>query len=79
MKIGDTIIVVKKFSFNKRYYNIGDKFKIVGDSDFRGWDIQDMNGNTIYETMMISDNFEELQLKELRKQKLDKINEVKDK
>jgi len=73
MKIDDIIVVIKEFEFNNRQYKVGDKFKIVGDSGFRGWDILDMNGNMIYETAMMSENFEELSIKDLRKQKLDKI------
>jgi len=77
MKIGDTLVVVIEFNFNNRQYKLGDKFKIVGNSGFRGWDIQDMNGNIIYEILMLSTHFKKLPLKELRKQKLDKINKVK--
>lgn len=67
-KLGDILIVVKPFDFNDRYYNKGDRFKIVGDSGFRGWNLEDMNGNRIDETRMISDHF--ISLREARDKKL---------
>lgn len=77
--IGDILVVIKPFDFNGRYYSKGDRFKIVGDSGFRGWDLEDMNGKRIDETAMIlylapnfsfakSDHF--ISLKEARDKKL---------
>jgi len=66
--IGDILIVIKPFDFNGRYYNKGDRFKVVGDSGFRGLDLEDMNGKRIDETAMISDHF--ISLKEDRDKKL---------
>jgi len=66
--IGDIVIVIKPFDFNGRYYNKGDRFKVVGDSGFRGLDLEDMNGKRIDETAMISDHF--ISLKEDRDKKL---------
>jgi hypothetical protein len=75
MKIGDTLIVVKDFWFNNRSYKIGNKFKIVGDSGQRGWDIEDSKGFIIYESVMISTYFESL-IKQ-RKQKLKQLETLK--
>lgn len=66
--IGDILIVIKPFDFNGRYYSKGDRFKVVGDSGFRGLDLEDMNGKRIDETRMISDHF--ISLKEARDKKL---------
>lgn len=66
--IGDILIVIKPFDFNGRYYNKGDRFKVVGDSGFRGLDLEDMNGKRIDETAMISDHF--IYLREARDKKL---------
>jgi len=66
--IGEILVVVKPFDFNGRYYNKGDRFKIVGDSGFRGWDLEDMNGNRVDESRMIHDHF--ISLKEARDKKL---------
>jgi hypothetical protein len=72
MKIGDIVVVVKDFEFNGRYYKIGDTFKIISDSGQRGWDIEDNNGNIIYETVMLSvENYKSL--KELRNERIDDI------
>jgi hypothetical protein len=67
-KLGDILVVVKPFEFNGRYYNKGDRFKIVGNSGFRGWDLEDMNGKRIDETAMMSGNF--ISLREARDKKL---------
>ena len=74
MKIGDKVIVTDGFFFNSRRYNVGDIFTIVGNSGYRGWNIEDENGNIIYETVMLSINYKELTIKELRNMKLDNIN-----
>lgn len=66
--IGDILVVIKPFDFNGRYYTKGDRFKIVGDSGFRGWNIEDVNGKRIDEIAMISDHF--ISLKEARDKKL---------
>ena len=71
MKIGDIFVVVKEFNFNGRHYKIGDHFKIIGDSGFRGWDLEDMDGNKIYETRMIHDHFSDIA--EERDKKLKKL------
>ena len=73
MKIGDKVVITKDFVFNKKQYKVGDIFTIISDSGMRGWDIQDKDGNIIYETMMISDHYIPIPLKELRKEKLNEI------
>ena len=78
MKVGDILVVVKEFEFNKRQYKKGDKFKIIGDSGYRGWDIEDMNGNRIYETRMMYDHFNSLnEVRRLIKEKLNEIEKNK--
>jgi hypothetical protein len=68
MKIGDILVVVKEFDFNGIYYKKGDKFKIISESGMRGWNIEDMSGNKIYETGLISDHF--VSLSKIRDDKL---------
>lgn len=66
--MSDILIVVKEFEFNGRNYKRGDRFKVIGEDNMRGLDIEDMSGNKIYETRMISTHF--ISLKQARDKKL---------
>lgn len=66
----DLLVVVKDFEFNGRNYKVGDRFKIIGEDSMRGLDIEDMYGNKIYETRMISDHFKYSSLQDERDKKL---------
>lgn len=71
--IQNKIVLKNDLSFNGYNYLKGDIFTIIG-SSFRGWDIQhDISGNIIYECLFIHGEFEELCIKEERKEKLKKI------
>lgn len=54
------VIVVKEFTFLGISYKIGDRLKIIGNDPIRGWDLEDKDGNKIYETRFIYDKFKEL-------------------
>ena len=66
----DILVVIKEFEFGGRYYKLGDRFKIIGEDPMRGFDIEDMNGNKIYETRMMSSNFRFIRKDEIRDDKL---------
>ena len=71
MKIGDRVILIKEIGMNNRNYPIGHQFTIVGDSGFRGWDLQDDDGNIVSETRMVSDSY--ISISEKRGEVIDKL------
>lgn len=54
------VVVIKEFTFLGISYKIGDRLKIIGNDPIRGWDLEDKDGNKIYETRFIYDKFKEL-------------------
>lgn len=76
MKIGDRVVLIEEVNMWGKIYEKGHKFKIYGDSGYRGWDLIDKDGNKIDETRFIQHKYK-LDIKEERKQKLDKINSKK--
>lgn len=76
MKIGDSVILIEDVVMFNKTYKKGHKFKIYGDSGYRGWDLIDKDGNKIDETRFIQHRYI-LDIKEERKEKLDKINSKK--
>jgi hypothetical protein len=64
MKIGDRVVLGEKVEMSYITYYPGHVFTIIGDSGFRGWDLEDDNGNMLYETRFV---------------KFDNITEVRDK
>ena len=73
MKIGDTVILIDDIKMFNRIYKKGHIFKICGDSGFRGWDLIDKDNNRIYETLFISDRYILYNIRQERKDKLNKI------
>lgn len=74
MKIGDSVILIEEINMWGKIYEKGHKFKIYGDSDYRGWNLIDKDGNKIDETRFIQDKYI-IDIKEERKKKL--INLIK--
>jgi len=71
MKIGDSVVFIEDYHFNNKFYPKGTKMTITGDCDQRGWNLSDGNGNTIAETIFISDKYR--LLSDIRN---DKLNEL---
>ena len=44
------VVLLEDFSFNGVDYKKGHQFNVIGDDNMRGPDLQDDDGNTIYET-----------------------------
>lgn len=51
-------ILNRDWEFNGRKYEKGHKFHAIGAHGIRGFDLEDENGNVIYETSMISYMFD---------------------
>lgn len=47
-------------TFNGKHYDIGHEFHVVGDDPMRGYDLEDSEGNRMYEVRMIMDHFERI-------------------
>lgn len=69
----DRVIVIKPITFNKKIYPIGHIFNIIGNDSMRGYDLRDDDGNTIYETRMISDHYKIFTIDKERDKKIDQI------
>lgn len=67
---GETVVLLEDFEFNGKKYPKGHKWTII-DTSYRGWDIQDSEGNIISECLFIHDKF--TSLKEMREEKLKEI------
>ncbi len=57
------------YEFNGKLYKKGHRFKVIG-SSYRGLDLEDADGNRIYETLFISAFINPVPLSELRDDKL---------
>lgn len=73
LKIGSRIRIKEPLEMLHKTYPKGHEFTIIGSSGFRGWDIMDDEGNTVYETLFSQNTFEEIDLLEQRKRKINKI------
>jgi hypothetical protein len=76
MKIGDIVVFIEDYHFNNKFYPKGTRMTITGDCGWfivaqRGWNLSDGNGNTIAETIFISDKYR--LLSDIRN---DKLNEL---
>ena len=72
MKIGDIVVLIEDHNFIGVPYKKGMKFKIIGDSGMRGWDLQSLDtGQKIYETAFSSDKY--VALSKLRDDKLKEL------
>lgn len=76
MKIGSKIRITKPLEMFNKTYPIGHEFTIIGSSGYRGWDIRDDDGNTIYETLFSQNTFEEYNILEERKKKINRIKDI---
>lgn len=69
MKIGDRVVLKEKVEMSYITYYPGHEFTIIGSSGFRGWDLEDDDGNKLYETRFVKfDNISEVRDR--------KINEI---
>ena len=76
MKIGETIVLIEDHRMLGWPYRRGQRFKIIGDDAFRGWDIESLDtGQKIYEVRFSAHNFVSLQeyLRINREEKLDDL------
>jgi len=70
------VILREDFFFNFQYRK-GDIFTIIGEDDIRGWDLQhNKTGKIIYECRFIHKLFDYYSIKEWRRDKLKKINNL---
>jgi len=53
MQIGEIVVFIEDFTFNDKLYKKGHQFKIIGEDGMRGFDLEDKDGNRIYETRFI--------------------------
>jgi hypothetical protein len=58
MGIGSRIRITEDLVMTDKTYLKGHEFTIIGEEGMRGWNIEDDNGNQVYETAMISNIFE---------------------
>jgi len=72
INIGDRVILNGDVTRFKK----GHEFTVYGES-YRGLDLIDDNGNRMDECLFISDKIELIPIKELRKRKLNKLNNIK--
>jgi hypothetical protein len=55
MKVGDIVVLIEDHNFLGTDYKMGQKFRIISDSGFRGWDLESLDtGQKIYETAFSS-------------------------
>lgn len=69
--MGEIYILLEDLIFNSRYYKKGSRFKVIGQDNIRGFDLEDQNGNKIYETRFIANKF--MSIKDIREDKLRKL------
>lgn len=73
IEIGSRVKIKNDLEMLNRIYRKNHEFTIISSSE-RGWDIQDDNGNVIYETGLINDIFQEVDdILIKRKKKINKI------
>ena len=56
--IGKWVVFLEEENFNGKTYKKGHKFKVTGDDDIRGLDLEDADGNKIGETRFIRHKYE---------------------
>jgi len=56
--IGQKVVVLIEFEFNGVVYKPGHIFKVTGDDNIRGLDLEDSNGNKVGETRFIRHHYE---------------------
>ena len=65
----EIIEFTEDYEFNGKLYKKGHRFKVIG-SSYRGLDIEDADGNCIYETLFISKIMKKVTTAEMRDEKL---------
>ncbi len=76
MKVGEIVVFIEDFEFNGKLYKKGHQFTIVGSASgmpWRGWDLEDKDGNCIGETISISNMY--VSLSDERNRKINDIIE----
>lgn len=71
--IGDKIYLKEDFEFNDILYRKGHQFTVISSDGIRGEDIEDSDGNIIYETRFISHLFRSENLSDIRNKKLEEL------
>lgn len=72
MQIGDIVVLIEDHNFIGTTYKKGTRFKIIGDSGYRGWDIEHIDsGQQIGETAFSSHLY--VELSKLRDDKLKEL------
>jgi hypothetical protein len=66
---GQRVVLIEDYEFHKLYKR-GHQFTII-DTSYRGWDIEDDDGNRIYECLFIHNKF--VSLDEWREEQIDKL------
>ena len=56
--IGERVVLLEELEFNDILYKKGHQFKVIGEDNIRGFDLEDDNGNRIYETRFIRSKYE---------------------
>jgi hypothetical protein len=68
----DIVELTEDHKSNGKLYKKGHRFKVIG-SSFRGLDIEDSEGNRIYETLFIDHILKPVPISELRDDKLNQL------
>ena len=71
MKVGERVVFIEDYTFNGKFYKKGHQFKITGEDYIRGFDLEDDDGNKIYETRFISNKY--ISLSDYRNDKIEKL------
>jgi len=75
IKIGSKVKLIENIEMFHRTYKVGEIFTVYGVS-YRGWDLINDKNERIDETHFSSHKYELYDIKEERKKKLQKINEI---
>lgn len=68
----DLVEFIEDYKFNGKLYKKGHLFKVIG-SGYRGLDLEDFDGNKIYETLFISNIISKITIAEIRDRKLNNL------
>jgi len=72
MEIGDIVVLIEDHTFISTSYKKGQKFRIIGDSGYRGWDLESLDtGQKILETAFSANKY--VSLSEIREEKLKEL------
>lgn len=72
MKVGDIVVLIEDHDFLGTPYKKGQKFRVIGESGFRGLDIESLDtGQKIYETAFSSHAY--VSISDIRVEKLKQL------